>query len=451
MESSWAGAVQPMLADDARPLPAALLSELTEQIQTEWALGEQYGALMAQLGVWVEFPLVNLLPDGRVVVPVVEALRMPIRGRLELRAVPPARRIAVLLDVSESANSGTLLLRQSGALERVSVVEAGLRATQTLIAWLQHERSALGAARGRDADELAVIAFGESTEPLITPGSEIQQALERLRDPDLPWPPGGGRSDAVCALRLAHDWLTEAPAGALREIIMLTSADLPHSGRFTDCDAQPQRGKTWRQSCLAALEHDPCPASYSFAEGTGRSDVARLFAFARDAKREELAVSVLLLRPERPPRFFRELVNHTGGRLSPVLSLSDLDLALHEILNRETTEQPIEAVEARNLRTGDLNANLLDGDQLAFDGALPLLPGANDIEVRVRAGGKTAALLRFRVFSAPSLRDDFLEALRRENEQSAARHKRLDDEWQSLTRPRRTQELEITPETPPEP
>ena len=71
---------------------------------------------------------------------------------------------------------------------------------------------------------------------LREPGAPLETVRARLREFREARPRGEGRTDTVCALWTAVEWLDSTPRGVGREIVLLTDGDMPHSGRFVRCD-----------------------------------------------------------------------------------------------------------------------------------------------------------------------------------------------------------------------
>jgi hypothetical protein len=404
------------------------VADLEERVRQEWPEGQCYGAVKARLGVWLEYPLVNSRTNGEVVVPVLDDTELPIRGSVVVPLLRPARRVVLLLDVSESANATTYLADTAGAIQRVSVVKGGIRATRFLYDALEARYRRFGQLDGYRPDEIGVIAFGERTWSIAEPGSSLPEALRAVKG-EGSWV-GEGRSDTVCALRLAEEWLRESGPETTHEILILSHGDLPDSGRFGDCSAH--RNIVDLRACLERLNDTPCPSSHTFRARDGRSDVAQLFAFAREARIEDIRVSPFLFQLEHPPRFFRELARHTRGDLAKLVSLDGLETSLSSVLSRNARAVWLKAVRARNLKTGDVSANLLADDWRHFEGVLALAPGANDVEVSVETSNGTWGVLRFRIYSAPTALEDTLAKLQGKNSTLALRERELLGEIQQL-------------------
>ena len=92
---------------------------------------------------------------------------------------------------------------------------------------------------------------------------------------------------------------------------------------------------------------------------------------------------------------------------------------------------------------GVASANLLSPDRSGFSGALPLAPGANDVELAVESDRGTAALFRFRVYAAPDRLERFLAELRERNRALELRARALDGETRDVLAERRSRRLEV--------
>ena len=418
---------------DAPPWPERLGWELAQRVRSEWPVDRLYGAVFANLGVTLRWPLVTAESGGSVIVPVVAGLELPIEGALELARGAGPRRVVVLVDASESANATTVYRAASATDEHVSVLEAERRALDHLL-----DLSA------DDWLELGVIAFGETTWPVAEPGLSVaglREALSRFRAEH---PRGQGRTDAVCALWTARDWLDSTPDGVAREIVVLTDGDAPFSGRFLDCEGE---GRSLSDQAAAACEarRNPttCPASHAFTRADGSSDMVQLASFARRV-RGELTVHPLLFETDRNARLWQQVASHTGGRLVRVPGPEAIEMALPSLVSSR-----IRNVVARNATTGVESGELLQADRARLAGALTLVPGANDIELRVESDRGTAALFRFRVYAAPAQLERWLAELRERNSELEVRAEALSEAAQTAARRTRERALEVLPEGPP--
>ena len=177
--------------------------------------------------------------------------------------------------------------------------------------------------------------------------------------------------------------------------MLLTGADLPHSGRFLRCS--DSLGESARRACDATRNRTACPASHEFSRLDGLSDIAQLASFGREV-RGELVVTPVLFGGDRNQRLYTEVARRTGGRLARVPSAR----ALQELLPALVTRR-ISGVFAHNRQSGVWSDDLLGPDGRILEGEIPLVPGANDIELRIASDGGSAGLFRFRVYSAPGV------------------------------------------------
>jgi hypothetical protein len=399
--------VELLLGPGSAPWPRALEDRLARQVRADWPAERLYGPVFANLGVRLRWPLVTAHAGGRVIVPVLESTELAIAGELELAANEGPRRSVVLIDASASANSRT----RYGAAE-VSVLEAERRALEHLIA------RAAG-----DWLELGVIAFGETTWPIAEPGLSSDALRAELARFFAERPRGEGRTDAVCALWLAREWLESTPDGVAREIVLLTDGDAPFSGRFEADEARRNPA--------------PCPARHRFSRADGESDAVQLASFARRA-RGEVVVHTLVFEPDRAARLWRPLASQTGGRLVRVPGPEAIELALPSLVASR-----VERVVARNATTGVESRDLLSADRSRFAGALALVPGANEVELAVESDRGTAALFRFRVYAEPGSLERFLAELREQNRALALRAEALDEAGREAVAARRARELAL--------
>ena len=418
---------------DAPPWPDRLAEELAQTVRSEWPVDRVYGAVFANLGVTLRWPLVSAESGGSVIVPVVDGLELPIEGALELSRNEGPRRVVVLIDASESANATTAFGAGTLAPERVSVLEAERRALEHLV-----ELSA------DDWLELGVIAFGESTWPIAEPGlpaPELRAALARFR---VEHPRGEGRTDAVCALWTARDWLEATPDGVAREIVVLTDGDAPFSGRFLDCDGVGRSlSDEAAAACVARRNATICPASHAWSRADGSSDMVQIASFAQRV-RGELTVHPLLFETDRSARSWQQVAKRTGGRLVRVPGPEAIEMALPTLVSSR-----IRAVVARNATTGAERSDLLQADRARLVGALALVPGANEIELEVRSDRGTAALFRFRVYAAPAQLERWLAELRERNLELEAQARDLDDAAREKIERVRGRNLAVVPEALP--
>ncbi len=388
--------VELVLAPGAREWPGAVRAQFEERVRAEWPAERGYGALLATLGVELGWPLVTGERSDSARVPVVEASQFEISGRLLLPPARGPRRVVVLVDASSSANALATFEAADGAREKVSVLEAERRALEHLVDGL-----------ASDWLEFGVIAFGESVTPIAEPGAsaaELRESLARFRAEQ---PAGVGRTDAVCALWTAWDWLEHAPDRVEREIVVLTDGDAPISGRFSE---GPNRNQT------------PCPATHTLSPRNSSSDPIQMVRFGRQL-RGEVTVTPLIFEPERRALPWRQLAERTGGALVRVPGPQAIDAVLPALVASR-----IERVTARNATTGAATGDLLQPDRASLAGRLPLAPGANDVELTVASDRGAAALFRFRIYSAPGELERALAELRERNRALEVRAAALDAE-----------------------
>jgi len=426
--------VELLRAADAPAWPDAMSAELSQRVRAEWPVDRFYGAVFANLGVTLRWPLVTAEAGGRVIVPFVDGLELPIEGALDLARSEGPRRIVVLVDASASANATTAFRTPAGADERVSVLDAERRALDHLVDLA-----------GGDWLEVGVIAFGESTWPVAEPGLSVEAlraALARFRAEH---PRGDGRTDALCALWTARDWLDSTPDGVAREIVVLTDGDAPYSGRFLSCEGEGRAlSEEATALCEARRNASVCPSSHAFSAADGTSDMVQIASFAGRA-RGEVAVHPLLFEADRSARLWQQVAARTGGRLVRVPGPEAIELALPSLVSSR-----VRGAVARNVTSGAVSAELLGGDdRTRMAGALALVPGANDVELTVESDRGTAALFRFRVYAEEHAVERWLAELRQRNGDLAVRAEALSDEAEAKLRIARERSLEVRPETVP--
>ncbi len=428
-----------VLAAPGTAWPEAVRRELGERIRAEWGAGNAYGPLRAAVGISVSYPLVTTRLHDRVVIPVVESLEIPVRGALALAASQEPRRVAVLIDVSSSANAPTLFRGEGGGrVDRVTVLEAERRALERLLGALDATRVDVG-----------VIAFGEQTHPIVPFGTPVAEARALLEAFFRAHPEGEGRTDTVCALWTARDWLADTPRGVAREVVLLTDGDLPHSGRFLDCGIASRRGgRDAAARCELERNRTPCPATSGPYPSDGSSDLVQLLAFAGRARRE-LDVHALVFEADRAAKAYRSLAETTGGQLARVPSAEAIEAALPALVARE-----IRGVFAANARTGETSANLYDAATRAFDGAVRLEPGPNDVELRIEGARGLVAHYRWRIYAVPGHLERYLAELLERNRALALRADEQRDELRAAAaegrRPERHLDVVPAPAAPAE-
>jgi hypothetical protein len=409
--------------------PEAARARLAARVRAAWRPGSPLGAVRPGVGIWVRYPLVAAKQGDQVLVPVVEEAELPLRGSVALPRSTGPRRVVVLLDASSSANAPILFADAGGRARQIPALEAERRAIRQLLEVLDRERV-----------ELGVIAFGEETRAIVEPGASVEAARERLDAFRRDYPRGEGRTDTVCALWLARDWLDEAPDGYAREIVLLTDGDFPHSGRFQRCERQ--RGEQARAACEARRNTTECPSTHRFRAADGGSDLVQMSSLARRLRRR-LQVHALVFGSERGARPYRELAEQTGGELVRVASAEAIEAALPALVARR-----IRAVVATNLDTGEVAEELYDADAAGFDGQLGLRPGPNDIELRILGDRGTAGLFRYRVWHEPRFLQDYLAELRGRNRDLGQRLGDLVERSRSEPQPH-PRRLEVEPESAP--
>lgn len=406
--------------------PATLRASLEERIRAEWPADRLYGALQTGPRVWLAEPLATTRLGSRVLVPVVEQDRVRVRGRLELpKGTPSGKRVVVLVDASVSSNAHTQFRGANGRVERITVLEAERRALDHLVARLEG-----------DWLEFGIIAFGEGTWPVVEPGASVADVREGLARFRREHPKGEGRTDTVCALWTARDWLRDTPEGMASEIVLLTDGDMPWSGRFGGC--RRLRGDA-REACEERANQTVCPASQKLASND-RSDLVQLERFARKQRRR-LRVSPVVFEADRRAASYRKLAEDTGGTFVQVPSVQSIEVALPPLVAGR-----IERVVAHNPANGVTTGDLRGADGLAFEGSLPLVPGANDVELTVESDRGPAARFRFRVYAAQGELDRYLAGLREGNRALERRTRVLTEEAAALQRTSTRQSLEVATE-----
>ena len=413
-----------LLLPDEADWPDAARQALASRVRDEWPRERSYGAVHTGVGLYVDYPLVTARIGRRVVVPVIGAPKLRVSGRLELREDEGApRRVVLLLDASSSANALTRFQNADGSVEQIPVLEAEHRAIEHLLDLL-----------GDDGLEFGVIAFGEATWPIVEPGASMQTVRRRLREFRSTHPRGEGRTDTLCALWTAVEWLDAAPAGVAREIVLLTDGDSPHSGRFTACDRGSREA---RGRCEQRRNRSECPARRGL--GGNRSDEVQIARLARSL-RKKIRISPVVFEQDRRARPYRILARDTGGEFVQVPSAQGIEVALPPLVAGH-----IRGVYAHNLATGDRSGDLLTPGVSTFEGALPLVEGANDVELRVESDRGTAALVRFRVYRVPDHLARYLAGLRERNRELETRVEGLADAARELQPRPPSKDLEVTP------
>jgi len=401
--------------------PRAARAAFEARIRQEWPAGSLYGPVQSSLGVWLSYPLVAAKVGGRTMVPVLSDSAIEVRGRIVLPPPPAPKRVVLLLDASSSANARTLF-ESGGVRETIPVLEAEHRALDYLFAKLQD-----------DWLEFGIVAFGETTWPVVAPGAPLSEVRARLAEFKVAHPRGEGRTDLVCALQTAVEWLDDTPDGIEREIVLLTDGDLPHSGRFIDCSRR--RSRAARERCEAELNTTPCPAERAMPKRGSRSDIVQLGQLVR-RNRRKVRMTPVVFEPDRSARTYRTLARDTGGQFVQVPSPQAIEVALPPLVAGR-----VQAVRARNATSGRETADLRGEDGSSFAGTLALVEGANDLELVVESDRGTAALFRFRVYSAGGYLAGYLDQLRVRNRSLEGEARELVDEGRALRRPERSLEV----------
>ena len=414
-----------LLPPETSHWPAPLLASLEERIRAEWPADRRYGPLQTGPRVWLAPPLLTVRQGDRVLVPAVEEDRVRVRGRLELPEPTGSKRVVLLIDASMSSNARTSFEGADGRVETISVLEAERRAVDHLVDQLEG-----------DWLDFGVIAFGEGTWPVVEPGASVATVRERLAQFRREHPRGEGRTDTVCALWTAWDWLRERPEGLAAEIVLLTDGDMPWSGRFGGC--RRLRGEA-RARCESRANQTVCPASRSPGRD-GRSDLVQLERFARKLRRK-LRVSPVVFEADRRASAYRKLAEATGGTFVQVASVQAIEVALPPLVAGR-----IRRVVAYNPANGATTGDLRGADGLSFDGFLPLVPGANDVELTVESDRGPAARFRFRVYAGRPELARYLAGLREGNRELEQRSRVLGEEAEALRRRRARRALEVATE-----
>jgi hypothetical protein len=203
----------------------------------------------------------------------------------------------------------------------------------------------------------------------------------------------------------------------------MTEGELPHSGRFAECDGPAaRRVPVAEQACNERRNRTGCPARLPLADAAGASDLLALAGFARSA-RGELRVTPLVFEHERAARVWEQLAHRTGSKLVRVPSPRAVEAVLPALVSSR-----VRGVRARNATSGEITRDLLWPDGRQFAGALPLRQGPNDVELKIEGDRGLAALFRFRVYSEPGYLAAQLERLRGENAQLRSRAQQLQAE-----------------------
>jgi hypothetical protein len=408
LEAGKPAGLLPLRDAQDRRWPSSVEAYLSEQILEDWDEDLAYGALESRVGVSLDYPLVNTRSDGTVVVPIVQTDLLDVRGHVTVPSGGGARRIVLLVDLSESSNQRTPVRGPSGGIEQISVREGAIRTALQLARRLMRERSEYGHLLDYRATELTVIGFGDQSWDIVPPGTDLPDAIQRLEVLAAKGMDGSGRSDAVCALRRAADWLA-TDGGTRRDVVLLTHGDLPFSNRFTDCSRHSDPRIEMR--CWQELNRSECAAEEALDPERGHSDIGQLFALARET-RPRIRIFPVLFQNTRPPRFIREIASHTGGLLIRVGQERGIESAVRRLLVYESPGLQVKDVAVRNLQSGVVRESAVEGDGASFACAIPLVAGPNDIEVDVRSWQGSLARYRFRVQAQSDPLSDFLAHVR---------------------------------------
>jgi VWA domain-containing protein len=407
--------VELALDPQGRSWPEPVREALVERVRAEWPADRSYGPILPSLGVALAWPFGSVDHGTAQLVPVVEADRVAIRGKLVLPQDTGPRRVVILVDASSSANAAARFEAPDGSHTELSVLDAERQALAHLVGGL-----------AADWLEFGVIAFGESTWPVVEPGASVDGLRAALARFQAEHPVGQGRTDAVCALWTAWDWLADAPSGVTRQIVVLTDGDAPVSGRFED---GPGRNAS------------ACPASHPLSRREAPSDPLALLRFARQLH-GDVIVTPLIFQPERRALAWRQLADKSGGALLRVPDAQAIDAVLPALVASR-----IARVVARNLTTGRDTPELRGGDGLALAGELALAPGANDVELRVESDRGLAALYRWRLYAAPGEPERVLAELRARSQALEVRAAEGEDAAHAALAAERAKRLEL--EAPP--
>ncbi len=418
--------IHPLTPRGRAAWPIDLQERWIADIEAGWDDDKRYGVLERSIGLQTRYPLITKRVDGELIIPIVNDTEMLFGGQLVLPRSRGPRRTVILVDASSSANALTPF-EIDGKIEKVPVLEAERRALDHLVNQLEDEWLDFG-----------IIAFGEGTWPVVEPGASLQtvrDALSKFREVH---PRGVGRTDMVCALHLAADWLEDTPGEVDREVVLLTDGDLPHSGRFIDCSfARKRGGKAAEATCESRRNRSVCPAKHRFSRGQGRSDLVQLDNFMRRKKRS-LRVVPLVFEPDRYARVYRELARRMNGELVRVPSPQAIQVALPSLVSGRVL-----SLRVKNETTGIERTVQVDPSSLAFNGMLPLQNGANDIVLRIDGDDSGIGRYRFRVYSAPHALSSYLAELRGRNQGLEVRMEQLVDEARLKQERERERGLEI--------
>lgn len=391
--------------------------DLREQVEAEilkgWDSGAVYGPLERGKGLWLRSDIVTHQDESGVVnVPAVMDGQLSLRGRVETTRLDLARRVVLLIDASQSANAKTIFRYPDGREEEIPVIEAERRALEDLLGRVDPNQVELGA-----------IAYGHKTRVLAEPGAsldEMRAAIDGFRRQQAR---GKGRTDAICALWTASEWLEETPPGVESTIVMLTDGDIPDSGRFVRCDRTSNELSL--AACQARRNTRACPAARPLLPQDG-DDRQQLALFASEVA-GQVRVSPIVMDPEPAEDIYRSLAEITAGQYVEISSAEAIQYAIPPLVLNE-----VKAVRARNLRTKRETGNLYDPLTGLLSGEIELLPGANDIEITMQSDDGDEAVYRLRAFAAERTLKTYLEELRARNVSLALKRDKLREEARQL-------------------
>ena len=408
-------------------LPQDLRRALEQQLLAEWPAAPAYGSLEGGVALTLEPPLGNFSLAGGVAVPIVAGAPLEIAGRVGRAVDAERRRVVIIVDASASSNApveeagqgaGSVLAIEREALRRVLESLPRLNQRETL--------------------EVGIVAFGETTWEVAQPTSDYPALLAALDEFEAAHPVGHGRTDTGCALWPAFERLDHRNPGTDNEIVLLTDGDLPHSGRFLDCSAR--RSERERRVCMARRNRTSCPAPARVRSKGRSSDLRELNRLTR-LFAGRARVSPVVFQASRRTNAYSRLARGTRGTAIEATSIGALTTALGpSVLGR------VDSVLAQNLTSGTRASDLLGPDGV-LSGALPLVAGANDVELFVDAGMGRSARYRFRVYSASREVEEYLQALRSRNLALQARLDALQGEARRRSSARRaTRRVEVVAE-----
>ena len=137
----------------------------------------------------------------------------------------------------------------------------------------------------------------------------------------------------------------------------------------------------------------------------------------------------VLFEADRRARLYEELASTSRGELVRVRSAASIEAALPALVSRG-----IRSVYARNETNGAETGNIYDAEITSFEGVLPVVLGANDVELRIQSDRGTTGLFRFRVYVAPGHLEGYLAELRERNQGLEVRAEELADQMRGLAK-----------------